>query len=100
MVFLTLVFILVLLILVIIFFGEYILTLILPYTGTAESMVQDGAIVFTDAATTQCIAVSLSLPSPDGESCLSLSLSATSSVNGLTLSPSMATICVVSNEGT
>ena len=68
------------------------------YIATAESTVQNGTIVFTDDATIQCIAVSLSSFSPNGE-CLSLSLSAASSVDGLTLSPSVTIICVISIEG-
>ena len=71
------------------------------YTATDQSTVEDGTLLFTDDATIQCIAVSLSsvTPGSNEESCLSLSLSATSTVSGLTLNPSVSTICVVSIEG-
>lgn len=58
--------------------------------------------MFTDDATIQCVAVRVtsdSPGSPDEELCFSLSLSATTTVSGLTLSPAVATVCVVPTEG-
>ena len=57
-------------------------------------MVQNGTLLFTDDATVQCVAVN----SPDGMSCFSLRLSTDSAVTGLTLSPALATLCVVSTD--
>lgn len=65
---------------------------------TGDATVQNGTLVFTDDATVQCVAVN-SPNSPDGMSCFSLRLSTESAVTGLTLSPAMATVCVVSTEG-
>ena len=67
-----------------------------------DTTVQNGTLLFNDNTAIQCIAVSLTSVthgSPNEESCLTLSLSVTSSGSGLTLSPSLATICVVSTEG-
>ena len=63
--------------------------------------VQNGTLLFTDDATIQCVAVSVmsvALGSNE-ESCLLLRLSETSIVSGLTISPSLATICIVPTAG-
>ena len=59
------------------------------------------SLLFTDDTIIQCIAVSVSSVTPGStdESCLTLTLSTTTSVPGLTLSPSTATVCVVTAEG-
>ena len=59
------------------------------------------SLLFTDDATIQCVAVSVSSVSPGStdESCLTLTLSTTTTVTGLTISPSEATVCVVSADG-
>lgn len=70
--------------------------------AAADSSVQNGTLLFTDDAIIQCVAVSIpsdSLGSPDEGSCFSLSLSASNTVSGLTLSPALATVCVVPAGG-
>ena len=64
-------------------------------------MTQNGTLLFTDDATIQCVAVSVSSVSAGStdESCLTLTLSPTTTVTGLTISPSLATICKVLAEG-
>lgn len=62
-----------------------------------DALVQNGTLLFTDEATIQCITV-LVISTAD-DSCLSLSLSSPTTVSGLTLSPALATICVVQTEG-
>lgn len=62
-----------------------------------DALVQNGTLLFTDEATIQCIAVSVFSTADD--SCLSLSLSSPTTVSGLTLSPALATICVIPTEG-
>lgn len=62
---------------------------------TGNAVVQNGTLLFTDEATVQCVAVNR----PDGMSCFSLRLSTESVVTGLTLSPALATLCVMSTEG-
>ena len=72
------------------------------HTTTDESAVQNGTLLFTEDATVQCMAVSLTPVTsglPGGESCLSLRLSVTSTVGGLILSPDLATLCVFSTAG-
>ena len=66
-----------------------------------DSTTQNGTLLFTDDATIQCVAVSVSLLSPGStdESCLTLTLSTTTTVTGLTLSPFEATVCVVYADG-
>ena len=54
--------------------------------------------MFTDDATIQCVTVSITSVSL-GSADLTLSLAATSTVTGLTPSPSLATVCVVPVEG-
>ena len=64
-------------------------------------MTQNGTLLFTDEASIQCVAVSVSSVSAGStdESCLTLTLSPTTTVSGLTLSPSVATMCVASADG-
>ena len=64
-------------------------------------MTQNGTLLFTDEAAIQCVAVSVSSVSAGStdESCLTLTLSTTTTVSGLTLSPSLATVCKVPAEG-
>ena len=72
------------------------------YLSAADTTVQNSTLLFTDDTAIQCIAVSLSSVTAgplNEESCLSLNLSVTSSVSGLTLNPSLATICIVPSEG-
>ena len=66
-----------------------------------DAQTQNGTLLFTDDATIQCVAVSVSSVSAGStdESCLSLTLSAATTVTGLTLSPSLADICVQSADG-
>ena len=66
-----------------------------------DMQTQSGIVSFMDDATIQCVAVSVSSvnASSTGESCLTLTLSTTSTVSGLTISPSSASICVVSADG-
>ena len=64
---------------------------------TGNAVVQNGTLLFTDDATVQCVAVN-SPNSPDGMSCFSLRLSTDSDVTGLTLSPALATLCVVPTD--
>ena len=68
----------------------------------ADLTVQNGTLLYTDEATIQCVAVSVpskSPGSPDEELCFTLSLSASSTVGYLTLSPAIATVCIVPTEG-
>ena len=60
-------------------------------------MIQNDTLLFSDDASTQCVAVSVASVSP--ESCLTLTLAESTDVTGLTLSHSTATVCVVSVEG-
>ncbi|CAI8052157.1 hypothetical protein GBAR_LOCUS28549, partial [Geodia barretti] len=64
------------------------------------AMTQNGTLLFTDDATIQCVAVSVSSVSAGStdESCLTLTLSPSTTVTGLTISPSLATICKVLAE--
>ena len=66
-----------------------------------DAVTQNGTLLFTDEAAIQCVAVSVSSVSPGStdESCLTLTLSPTTTVSGLTLSPSVATVCKVPAEG-
>ena len=66
-----------------------------------DAQTQNGTLLFTDDATVQCVVVSVSSVSAGStdESCLSLTLSAATTVTGLTLSPSLANICVIPVEG-
>ena len=66
-------------------------------TSPDDSVTQNGILLFTDDATIQCVAVAVLSVSSD--SCFSLSLSATTTVSGLTLNPDQATICVVPADG-
>ena len=57
---------------------------------------------FAVDASIQCVAVSVISISSDvmgEESCLSLRLSTTTTVNGLTVNPNQASVCVVSANG-
>ncbi|CAI8052979.1 Extracellular matrix protein 3, partial [Geodia barretti] len=64
------------------------------------AMTQNGTLLFTDDATIQCVAVSVSSVSAGStdESCLTLTLSPTTTVTGLTISPDVATVCVTSAD--
>ncbi|CAI8052161.1 Adhesion G-protein coupled receptor V1, partial [Geodia barretti] len=68
---------------------------------SANTQTQNGTLLFTDDATIQCVAVSVSSVSAGStdESCLTLTLSPTTNVTGLTISPDLATVCVVPIEG-
>ena len=65
------------------------------------AMTQNGTLLFSDDATIQCVAVSVSSVSAGStdESCLTLTLSPTTTVTGLTISPDVATVCVTSADG-
>ena len=71
------------------------------FSLSADAQTQNGTLLFTDDATIQCVAVSVSSVTAGStdESCLSLTLSAATTVTGLTLSPSLANICVIPVEG-
>ena len=73
---------------------------IIIYTA-ADAQTQNGTLLFTDDATIQCVAVSVSSVSAGStdESCLSLTLSSATTVSGLTITPYAATICVASPDG-
>lgn len=67
-----------------------------------DSVFQNGTLLFTDDATIQCVAVSVSSicsDATDEEACLTLTLSTMTTVSGLSLSPDRATICLVSMDG-
>ena len=78
-----------------------LVTALIQCKPLGDKAVQNGTLLFTDDATIQCVAVSITSvpPGSNGESCLSMSLSTTSTVSGLTISPSLATICIVPTEG-
>lgn len=63
---------------------------------------QNGDLLFTDDALIQCVAVSVSsvTAGTTDESCLTVTLSTSTTVTGLTISPSLATVCKVPAEGT
>ncbi|CAI8052156.1 hypothetical protein GBAR_LOCUS28548, partial [Geodia barretti] len=66
----------------------------------ANAQTQNGTLLFSDDATIQCVAVSASSVSAGStdESCLTLTLSPTTTVTGLTISPDVATVCVTSAD--
>ena len=66
-----------------------------------DAVTQNGTLLFTYEAVIQCVAVSVSSVSAGStnKSCLTLTLSPTTTVSGLTLSPSVATVCKVPAEG-
>ena len=68
---------------------------------TVDAETQSGTLLFTDDATIQCVAVSVSSVTAGStdESCLSLTLSSPTTVSGLTLSPSLGTVCKVLTDG-
>ena len=69
------------------------------FFSASGTTVQNGTLLFTDGTALQCITVLLTSLTTDEDSCLSLNLSVTSHISGLTLSPSLATICTVPTEG-
>ena len=75
--------------------------LVSPKYFTANAQTQNGTLLFSDDATIQCVAVSVSSVSAGStdESCLTLTLSPTTTVTGLTISPDVATVCVTSADG-
>ena len=75
--------------------------LVSPKYFTANAQTQNGTLLFSDDATIQCVAVSVSSVSAGStdESCLTLTLSPTTTVTGLTISPYVATVCVTSADG-
>ena len=72
-----------------------------PKYFTVNAQTQNGTLLFSDDATIQCVAVSVSSVSAGStdESCLTLTLSPTTTVTGLTISPGVATVCVTSADG-